>query len=643
MIVVKRHPANPIFSSTKELLWEKEGAFNGCILKDTKGYVMVYRAFAEATRYANASINISSVGYAESEDGVHFGNRRQLIAPEHDWERFGCEDPRITKIDGTYYIFYTALSMYPFGAPGIKVAMAKTRSLDRIEERHPVTPFNAKAMAMFPEKIDGKFAAILTAHTDMPPSKISIAVFDHEEDIWSKDWWDAWYKDLDSHVVPLQRKKEDHIEVGAPPVKTDKGWVLVYCYIHNYNGGGNRIFGIEAALLDLKDPRKIIGRTPEPLLVPEKSYELNGIVPGVIFPTGAVDEGDSINIYYGAADTTTAIATVSKSGLLSVMTEPELPPASERIRLQRYDGNPILLPIEGNKWESKLTFNPTAVYEDGRVHILYRAMGADDTSTVGYASSRDGFHLDERLDFPVYTPREPFEAKYHPGNSGAEDPRITRIGDTYYVCYCAYDGNNPPRCALTTIKVEDFLAKRWNFTKSILISPPGMDDKDHCVFPEKVNGKFAVIHRFNPHMWIDYSDTLEFGGDKWVRGEILMSPSVFGWDNEKIGLGSTPIKTEKGWVVIYHGISKDDLMYRLGAILLDPNNPSLVIGKLPYPILEPEMPYETNGARPGTVFACGNVVIDGQLIIYYGAGDSVSGVASTPFEPLVDALVASGK
>jgi len=641
MIVVRRNQLNPIFSANPANLWEKEGAFNGCVLKeDDKTYHMVYRAFAPPTQWANTHINISSVGYAKSGDGIRFDQRKQLIAPEHDWERFGCEDPRITKIGDTYYIFYTALSMYPFSAQGIKVALATTKDLSRIESKHQVTPFNAKAMALFPEKINGKFTAILTPHTDMPPSKISIAVFDKEEDMWSSDFWTQWYNTLDTHVIPLQRNKNDHIEVGAPPVKTDKGWVIVYCYIHNY-AHGNRIFGIEAALLDLLDPRKIIGRTKEPLLVPEKSYELNGIVPGVIFPTGAVAEGNILNLYYGAADTTVCVASLPLDTLARVMECPPEQNHSEHVRLERYDGNPILLPIEGNPWESKLTFNPSAVYDNNKVHILYRGMGKDDTSVVGYASSRDGFHLDERLDYPIYKPREPFELKYHPGNSGAEDARITRIDDTYYVCYCAFDGNGPPRCALTTISVDDFLAKRWDFSKPVLMSPPGMDDKDHCVFPEKIRGKYAVIHRFNPHMWIDYVDDLTFSDGTFIRGEILMSPSVFDWDNEKIGLGGTPIKTERGWVIIYHGISKTDLMYRLGAILLDLDNPSLVIGKLPYPILEPEMPYETSGARPGTVFACGNVVINGQLIVYYGAGDSVSSVASTPFEPLLDALVHS--
>ncbi len=643
MIVVRRHQLNPIFFFYSELSWEALGAFNGCIAKNDDLYYMVYRAAAEKTRYANREISISSIGFAESHDGIRFDKRRQLIKPEEEWEKYGCEDPRITKIDDTYYIFYTALSTFPFGAEGIKVAVATTKDMKTIDARHPVTPFNAKAMALFPEKINGKFTAILTADTDLPPSKISIATFDREEDMWDQDKWKEWYKHIDEHTIPIQRSVHDHVEVGGPPIKTPQGWILIYSYIHNYFKGDSRIFAIEAVLLDLEDPRKIIGRTSEPLLVPEKSYELAGTVTNCIFPTCAVLEGTTLCIYYGAADTTICEAELSMPKLLKIMTEPELPPNEHRVRLTRYEGNPFLLPIEGNTWESKLTFNPSAIYEDGKVHILYRAMGKDDTSVVGYASSRDGFHLSERLDYPIYTPREPFELKYHPGNSGAEDPRITRIGDDYIICYCAFDGNNPPRCALTTIKVDDFLSKRWKFTKSVLISPPGIDDKDHCVFPEKINGKYCIIHRFNPHMWIDYVDSLDFTDGKFIRGEIMMSPSIFGWDNEKIGLGGTPIKTDRGWLLTYHAISKTDFMYRIGAILVDLENPSRIIGKLPYPLLEPEMPYETSGMRPGTVFVCGNVVLNGDLLVYYGAGDSVSGVASTPLAPLIDALVESGR
>ena len=183
-------------------------------------------------------MSVSSIGYAKSDDGLNFSARRQFIKPQYDWEKFGCEDPRITKLDGKYFIFYTALSNYPYTPEGIKVGLATSLDLEKIEEKHPVTPFNAKAMALFPERIGGKIAAILTANTDKPPSKICIAMFDSTDQIWSFSNWDKWYKSLDYHVVPLCRLDADQVEVGAPPVKTDHGWLIVYSYISNYSYSG---------------------------------------------------------------------------------------------------------------------------------------------------------------------------------------------------------------------------------------------------------------------------------------------------------------------------------------------------------------------------------------------------------------------
>jgi len=134
-------------------------------------------------------ISMSVIGHASSDDGIEFDNRLPFIVPEESWEKYGCEDPRVTKLDGKYYIFYTALSEFPFRAEGIKVAVAISKDLETIEERHLVTPFNAKAMAMFPEKINGKTVVIFGVNTDNPPAKIAIAEFDKEEDLWNEKIW----------------------------------------------------------------------------------------------------------------------------------------------------------------------------------------------------------------------------------------------------------------------------------------------------------------------------------------------------------------------------------------------------------------------------------------------------------------------
>jgi predicted GH43/DUF377 family glycosyl hydrolase len=308
------------------------------------------------------------------------------------------------------------------------------------------------------------------------------------------------------------------------------------------------------------------------------------------------------------------------------------------IKLERFEGNPIISPIEDHPWESKATFNAGVIREGGKVHILYRAMGKDYTSVLGYASSKDGFHIDERLSEPVYVPREGFEKKAKPGNSGCEDPRLTRIGDKIYMCYTAYDAQSPTRVALTSIKVSDFLKKEWNWEKPVLISPPGIDDKNACVLSEKINGKYVIFHRIHPCIWIDFVDNLKFTGDKWIKGSTWFKIRSDKWDSRKIGIAGPPIRTGDGWVLIYHGLSEQDLKYRLGAMLLDIKNPTQSITRLNYPILEPEQWYDNEGLRAGTVFSCGSAVINDILFVYYGGGDKHIAVATIDFRALLEEL-----
>ena len=116
MGVFKRFDKNPLLQPVKDHDWEQRAAFNGCPVQSGKNIHFLYRAVSKD--------NVSTIGYAKSADGIQFTDRRQFILPEHDWERYGCEDPRVTAFEGKNYIFYTALSTYPFGAEGIKVAVA---------------------------------------------------------------------------------------------------------------------------------------------------------------------------------------------------------------------------------------------------------------------------------------------------------------------------------------------------------------------------------------------------------------------------------------------------------------------------------------------------------------------------------------
>ncbi|MBI2031718.1 MAG: hypothetical protein HYT08_03830 [Candidatus Levybacteria bacterium] len=639
MIKLQRADENPIISPSSND-WEKRAAFNGCVVENNGNFYIVYRAVSEPqSYYRGANMEISSIGLAKSPDGIHFENRMQFIKPQNDWEIFGCEDPRITKINDKFYIFYTALSTYPFSPLGIKIGVAITSDLKTVSAKYPVTPFNAKAMALFPEKVNGKLAAILTINTDIPPAKIAISFFDKEEDIWSKDFWLEWYSSHDSHVIPLLRNFHDQIEVGAPPIKTEKGWLLIYSYIRNYYSS-QRIFGIETVLLDLNDPTKIISRTEDPILLPDRDYELYGTVPNVVFPSGALVKDEMLYVYYGAADTTCCLATCNLSELLDELTSPQIEktePNSEKFT--RFEGNPIISPIPEHPWEARSTFNPAAIHEEGKIHLLYRAMSQDNTSVIGYASSTDGFKIDERLTHPIYTPRENFERKMVAGgNSGCEDPRLTKIDGRIYMCYTAYNGNDPPRVALTSIDTHDFFEKHWNWDKTKIISPSNTDDKDACMLSKKIDGKYVFFHRINNDIWIDFIENLEFSDGKFLDGEILLKVRPGKWDNQKIGIAAPPIETERGWLLIYHGITDPGIIYKVGAVLLDLDNPRKILKRLEDPILEPEMTYEKEGEVKNVVFPCGAVVKNGEILIYYGGGDRVVGVASINLEKLLEKL-----
>lgn len=640
MITFKRDPHNPLLSPDPAHPWEAEAAFNGCIVKESTTYHLVYRALSKMHYYEGADLQLSVVGAAESTDGVSFTNRRPFLEPEEPWEMYGCEDPRITFLDGTYYIFYTALSAFPPAPHGIKVAVAMSSDMKTVRERHLVTPFNAKAMVLFPKKIHGMYTALLTIHTDIPPARICLVQFDAISDLWSDAFWRDWYLHWEDHALPLQRMNSAQIEVGAPPVETEHGWFFVYAYISNYFTERARTFTVEGVLLDSDKPQQIIGRIHESLLTPEKEYEKFGVIPDVVFPTGALVENETFHLYYGGADTTCCRASIPLKDIYSQI-QTSSPVA---LKLHKYEFNPILEPVPTHHWEAQAVFNPAVVYDDGRIHIVYRAMSPDNTSSMGYAVSDDGYTIDERMIEPVYQPRAPFEDKQKQGvGSGCEDPRMTLIGDRYYMLYTAYDGVNPPRVAMTSILRTDFLREKWMWEPPILISPPGTDDKDAALFPQQINGKYVFFHRINNEMVLDYRDSLTFKENEWLEIKDSVKIRDTSWEGAKVGLNTVPIKSRYGWFVLYHGVSSIDREYRLGGLLLDLEHPVNVLAATDYPILEPTTLFERKGIVDNVVFPCGNIVKDGILFVYYGGADRVIGVATIPFEVLLTYLLQSQK
>lgn len=638
----KRSPENPILFPNPTAIWEGEAAYNPSVVEADGKFHMFYRATSSKDR-ADNGVTISSIGHAVGKDGVKFGERTQFVKPEQDWERYGCEDPRVVKFEGRYYIFYTAVR--EFSADGIKVAVAISDDLKTVAEKHLVTPFNAKAMAMFSERVGkdkdgkgGKIAVILTVDTDRPPAKICIAFLDRIEDLWSEAYWKAWYEHVDDHVLQIEKNDRDQMEVGSAPVKTKDGWLLFYSYIYNYFSPP-ATFGIQALLLDSNDPMKIVGEVKRPFLVPEEEYEQYGRVPRIVFPSGALIHSGTVYLYYGATDTTSCVATLNLKNLLT-----ELQLVTSR-QLERFEHNPIISPIAEHSWEAKATFNPAAIYEDGKVRIFYRAMSGDDTSTIGYASSADGLHITKRHTEPVYVPREDFERKREPGvGSGCEDPRISKIGDTVYMCYTAYDGKSAPRVAFTSIALTDLVGHKWNWSRPILISPPGFDDKDAALFPKKIGGKYWFLHRLGSDIWIDSVDDLKFDGTtKFIGGKILMRPRDTAWDSKRIGISGPPIETKEGWLLLYHGISKRTGHYNVRAALLDLKDPSKILYRTHNTLLEPKMAYEREGLVSNVVFPCGAVVLRGTLFVYYGGADKVVCVATVDLKALVEGLVKEAK
>ena len=634
MYVIRRSSHNPLIAPISDKPWEARGTFNPCPVRRGSITHLLYRALGRPDALMTPA-GISTIGKALSLDDRHFQNRRQFIVPEEAWEKYGCEDPRVTYFEGQYVIFYTALGGMPFGPGNIKVGCALSRDLEKVDEKHLITPFNAKAMALFPERINGKVTAILTAHTDEPPAKIAIAQCDRLEELWDLKFWEKWHAELAEHALNPLRFDHDHVEVGAPPIKTKDGWLLFYSYIQNYFGGGPRVFGIEALLLDLKDPRQIVGKTKGPIMVPEEIYERYGAVPDIVFPSGALlQKNGRVDLYYGAADTVCARASLNLPDLLDAMI-----PARRTELAVRAKENPILAPLKEHLWESRATFNAAAIDLGGSVHLLYRAMGEDGTSMLGYAASKNGVKITARQSSPAYVPREEFEKRRGGSSSGCEDPRVASLGGTLYMTYTAYDGVSPTRVALTSISIKDFIAKKWDkWSIPQLTTPDNVGDKDTCLFPEKISGQYMLLHRIDPMLCADFLDTLDFRKSRLTRCIEIMGPRPGMWDSVKIGIAGPPLKTKKGWLLIYHGVSKTGT-YRLGAVLLDLNNPSVVLSRSVDTILEPLEEYERVGQVRNAVFSCGAVLRGDNLFIYYGGADTTLSVAKVSLKRLLKILL----
>ncbi len=242
-----------------------------------------------------------------SKDGCSIDSEVARFVPEAEHEEFGVEDPRITRIDDTFWITYVAVSRH-----GAATALASTRDF-RTFERHGIIfcPEN-KDVVLFPEWIGREYAALHRPNAATPFTR---------PEIWLARSPDLihWGRHEPLHVGAAAWET-GRIGAGTPPIRTDRGWLEMYHGNRKAPGeAGVGVYSAGALLLDLDDPRRVIAQAQEPVMVPEADFERDGFVPNVVFPTGIVERGDSLLVYYGAADTAVGVVEFSRRKLLDVL------------------------------------------------------------------------------------------------------------------------------------------------------------------------------------------------------------------------------------------------------------------------------------------------------------------------------------
>jgi len=333
------------------------------------------------------------------------------------------------------------------------------------------------------------------------------------------------------------------------------------------------------------------------------------------------------------------------------------------MKLTKYANNPILKAIPDNDWENLCVLNPAVIYDQKNQEfvMLYRAAGdtLEHFIYLGLAKSKDGIHFERQSNKPWMAPIYDGE-----DGGGVEDPRLIEYKGTYYITYASRP-YAPGRYWLHEPKpwfnppVDSPVFLQWNNTVTYLaytndfksykrlgrITDARDDDRDVYLFPERIMGKFARISRpmnacgegypnESPAIWISFSDDMM----EWKDRQLLMK-GEFDWESKKIGGSCPPIKTPYGWFMIVHGVSKSDDSYRVGAVLLDLEDPTKILARTKTPIMEPDLDYEKTGFYNGCVFPTGNVVKDGVLYVYYGAADKYVCVATADFEELLQDMI----
>jgi predicted GH43/DUF377 family glycosyl hydrolase len=302
MIRLKRLSETPILSPIVEHRWESVAVLNAGAVYANGLFHLFYRGVNHrfnltSERPRKEDKSVSSIGYAISADGVNFARfDKPVVTGVGRQEAWGVEDPRITRIDDTYYMLYTA-----FGGRhwhDYRPALCLSRNLVQWEGHRILLDEPNKDVALFPERVGGRYVLL---HRREPHIWIAFSVdlvhwTDHQ--ILMTTIPDSW-----------ESKK---IGSGGPPHKTAAGWVLFYHGVDD-----NHVYRLGVALLDLKDPTKVLARQATPILEPETAWERYGLVPDVVFSCGSVETDGAYFVYYGGGDSCIGVAAVDKSILLA--------------------------------------------------------------------------------------------------------------------------------------------------------------------------------------------------------------------------------------------------------------------------------------------------------------------------------------
>jgi predicted GH43/DUF377 family glycosyl hydrolase len=328
-----RYPSNenptPILIPRKEVLWEGKAVFNPSVIYDDGVFKMLYRTYPNNLELTTPRLKrpgfyfknqTSYIGYAESKDGINFDRRdTPFISPDTEYDGFGCEDPRITKIGDIFYITYTAIDSpiheRKIKEPNVRIALASTKDFVTVKKHGIIgPPARSKAAAFFPETVkDGKIGLLMTVSADSTTSRVVTRYYDSLEEVLESTNWDEF---LENGTATLQTEWWLHRgpELGATPIKTNKGWLMIFSA-----ESMSDTWTIGAALLDINNPDLLIARTAGYILQPVTEYEREGLVPNVTFPEGAVIVEDKLYVYYGAADTVIGLATCNVHELLDYL------------------------------------------------------------------------------------------------------------------------------------------------------------------------------------------------------------------------------------------------------------------------------------------------------------------------------------